>query len=195
MGSGSPREWRTLEVRGPGGVWRLAAGPFGMLRLALPGTGKRRFLEECERLWAVPRGEGAARGAGRRTHDPEVLCAEVAGWIREWGPEAAAYWHACPPPLDLRGSPFRVRVWKTLRLLPPGRLITYRELAERAGAPGAARAAGTAMRKNPLPLLVPCHRVVAASGPGRFGTAGLPLKLRLLRLEGTPFPERWSERA
>ena len=91
--------------------------------------------------------------------------------------------HAFPPPLDLRGSPFQLRCWEVLRKIPPGELIAYGELAELAGSARAARAVGSAMRRNPVPLFVPCHRVVASNGPGGFG-AGLAVKERLLRLEG-----------
>ena len=87
--------------------------------------------------------------------------------------------------LDLRGvSPFRRRVMETLvRSVPPGEVVTYGELALMAGRLGAARAVGTTMSRNPLPIFVPCHRVVAASGPGGFGP-GLQRKRDLLALEG-----------
>ena len=87
--------------------------------------------------------------------------------------------------LDLHGiSPFRRRVMETLvQLVPPGQVVTYGELALLAGRAGAARAVGTTMSRNPLPIFVPCHRVVAASGPGGFGP-GLQRKRDLLALEG-----------
>jgi methylated-DNA-[protein]-cysteine S-methyltransferase len=67
--------------------------------------------------------------------------------------------------------------------VPPGNVITYGELAVLAGRAGAARAVGTAMSSNPVPIFVPCHRVVAAGGPGGFGS-GLEHKRELLALEG-----------
>jgi methylated-DNA-[protein]-cysteine S-methyltransferase len=91
-------------------------------------------------------------------------------------------------PLDLAGlPPFRRRVMEILLTTKPGQTITYGDLALLAGSPGAARAVGQAMARNPLPILVPCHRVVAADGPGGFSLFGsLETKDRLLRLEGTP---------
>ena len=88
-------------------------------------------------------------------------------------------------PLDLADQPpFRRRVLETLaRRVPAGRVVTYGELAALAGSPRAARAVGAAMAANPLPIFIPCHRVVARTGIGGFGP-GLPSKRHLLRLEG-----------
>lgn len=87
------------------------------------------------------------------------------------------------------GSPFHVRCWDACRSIPRGQTRTYAWLAAEAGSPRAIRAAGQAMRRNPLPIIVPCHRVVAASGVGGFAGAAEPgctrvtLKQRLLELE------------
>ncbi len=87
------------------------------------------------------------------------------------------------------GSPFHVKCWDACRSIPRGQTRTYAWLAEQAGSPKAIRAAGQAMRRNPLPIIVPCHRVVAASGVGGFAGAAEPdcarvrLKERLLGLE------------
>ena len=79
-----------------------------------------------------------------------------------------------PGALKLRpdGTPFQERVWDALRAVPTGETATYAELAARAGAPRATRAVGQACARNPIPVLIPCHRAVGASGPG--GWAGLP---------------------
>lgn len=79
---------------------------------------------------------------------------------------------------------FRRRVLDALRTVPFGRTLSYGELARRAGKPGAARAVGTAMAKNPIPLVIPCHRVLAAGGRIGGFSAGLALKRALLSLEG-----------
>jgi len=73
---------------------------------------------------------------------------------------------------------------RILRGVPPGQVITYGELAERAGRPRAARAAGTFCARNRFAVLVPCHRVVAAGGIGSFGELGAAYKRRLLELDG-----------
>ncbi len=90
-------------------------------------------------------------------------------------------------PLDLEGiPPFHSRVYQAAQRILPGTTMGYGELAALAGSPGAARAVGQAMARNPLPLLVPCHRVLAAGGrPGGFNAPGaLTTKARLLALEG-----------
>ncbi len=87
-------------------------------------------------------------------------------------------------PIDLRkGSPFDRKVWKAIEGIPFGKTMSYGQIAERAGSPGAARAAGGACGRNPVPILIPCHRVVAGGGKlGGFG-GGLDIKRALLELE------------
>lgn len=80
-------------------------------------------------------------------------------------------------------TPFAAGTMEALRRVPAGTTVTYGGLARLAGRPGAARAVGNVMASNPVPLLVPCHRVVAAAGLGGF-SGGLDLKKKLLRLEG-----------
>jgi methylated-DNA-[protein]-cysteine S-methyltransferase len=90
-------------------------------------------------------------------------------------------------PLDLSGQgPFCRRVYELTRAIPAGETVTYGELAALAGEPAAARAVGQAMARNPFPLIVPCHRVMAAhGGAGGFSArGGVATKFRLLRIEG-----------
>jgi len=99
-------------------------------------------------------------------------------------------------PLDLsRVSPFGCKIGKTLRKVPAGQTLTYGELARRAGKPGAARAVGRAMATNPLPLLVPCHRVLPAGGGlgGYSSGDGVATKVRLLHVEGYVFDQRLQD--
>ena len=89
-------------------------------------------------------------------------------------------------PYELRGvTPFQRQVLQTLQSCPYGATLTYGELARQAGRPGAARAVGAAMAGNPLPLLIPCHRVTGAGGrlTGYSGGRGLASKKFLLELE------------
>ncbi len=87
-------------------------------------------------------------------------------------------------PLDLEGTPFQVAVWQELARIPFGTVISYKELARRIGNPGAMRAVGSANGKNPISIIIPCHRVIAADGSwGGYGW-GLPVKKQLLSLEG-----------
>jgi len=88
-------------------------------------------------------------------------------------------------PVDLEyETPFLERCALALRGVPRGEVVTYGELAALAGAPGAARAAGSFCARNRLGLFVPCHRVVAADGLGSYGSLGVAYKRRLLALEG-----------
>jgi methylated-DNA-[protein]-cysteine S-methyltransferase len=87
--------------------------------------------------------------------------------------------------LDLRGlAPFAEHVLAELARVPYGTTTTYGTLAAQAGAPRAARAVGTVMNRNPVPIVLPCHRVVGASGALTGYGGGLDRKVRLLRLEG-----------
>jgi methylated-DNA-[protein]-cysteine S-methyltransferase len=88
-------------------------------------------------------------------------------------------------PLDLsKLTPFQRRVAEVLRATQPGQTISYGEVALLVGCPGAARAVGQAVKANPILILVPCHRVVAANGPGGWSAFGSPeRKARLLELE------------
>lgn len=90
-------------------------------------------------------------------------------------------------PIDAKGTPFQQRVWKVLATIPPGYVISYGELARRAGQPTAARAVAQACGANPVPVLIPCHRVIRSSGElGGFG-AGIERKIALLAREGVTF--------
>lgn len=91
-------------------------------------------------------------------------------------------------PLELNGTDFQQRVWRELRAIPYGEVISYGQLAERLGKPGASRAVGSANGANPVPILVPCHRVIAANGELGGFSAGLDRKRRLLELEGALEP-------
>ena len=88
-------------------------------------------------------------------------------------------------PVDLNyETPFLLRCAEALRTIPRGEVVTYGELAALAGAPGAARAAGSFCARNHLSIFVPCHRVVSATGLGPYGSYGTGYKRRLLALEG-----------
>ena len=96
-------------------------------------------------------------------------------------------------PLAQRGTKFQLQVWAALRRIPYGDVRTYGEVARMVGRPGAMRAVGGACHANPIPVVIPCHRVVAAHGPGGFGS-GLETKRRLLSLEtgdAAPFGFEW----
>ena len=87
-------------------------------------------------------------------------------------------------PLAPQGTGFQRSVWEALCLIPYGETLSYGELARRLGKPGASRAVGLANGRNPLPIVIPCHRVVGSDGSLTGFGGGLPTKTKLLRLEG-----------
>ena len=86
-------------------------------------------------------------------------------------------------PMELDGTPFQQEVWAELSRIPYGETISYGELARRVGRPSAPRAVGQANGRNPIPIIVPCHRVLAGNGIGGYG-GGLKVKRALLAVEG-----------
>lgn len=86
-------------------------------------------------------------------------------------------------PLDLRGTEFQIESWKALGRIPYGKTISYGEQAQSIGNPKACRAVGSANGKNPIPIIVPCHRVVSADGSLGGYALGLKMKKQLLHLE------------
>lgn len=91
-------------------------------------------------------------------------------------------------PLDLRGSEFQLEVWRAVHAIPYGRTASYGDIAELLGRPGASRAVGGANHHNPVPIIVPCHRVIGSDGSLVGFGGGLRLKHRLLALEGIAPP-------
>jgi methylated-DNA-[protein]-cysteine S-methyltransferase len=90
--------------------------------------------------------------------------------------------------LDLRATPFQLSVYQILDEIPYGEAISYAEVARRLGRPSAVRAVGSANGSNPMPLIVPCHRVVAADGQLHGYAGGVDLKARLLAMESATRP-------
>ncbi|MDR1453505.1 MAG: methylated-DNA--[protein]-cysteine S-methyltransferase [Candidatus Margulisbacteria bacterium] len=90
---------------------------------------------------------------------------------------------------EISGTDFQIRVWQELRKIPKGQTITYAELARRAGRPRSARAAANACGANPLPVIIPCHRVVRSDGGlgGYSGAGGVKRKRSLLAQENGAF--------
>ena len=86
-------------------------------------------------------------------------------------------------PLVLQGTDFQKRVWTALQKIPYGETISYKKLAETVGSPKAVRAVGAASGANPIPIIIPCHRVIGQDGSLTGFGGGLPLKKRLLELE------------
>lgn len=127
-----------------------------------------------------------------QTHHPGALDAPIDAThphivaMREW---LQAYWAGRDPswrevPLDLHGSAFQRAVWQALLTIPLGRTKSYGEIAAQVGNGAVPRATGAAVGRNPVSILVPCHRVIGADGSLTGYAGGLPRKERLLQHEG-----------
>lgn len=161
---------------------------FATVEVALGSWTVARTMRGVCFLALDPRGAHAGLERWRSRHEPEARLvpdhaglAEIAAMLAEY---ARGDRTDLAHELDLRGSDFQLCVWRELIRIPYGTTRTYAEIARRIGKPGAARAVGMANGRNPVPLFVPCHRVVAATGLGGF-SGGLDHKRRLLALEGT----------
>jgi methylated-DNA-[protein]-cysteine S-methyltransferase len=149
----------------------------GLCRATLPAAARETALEQLGPGFAlVP--EAA-----------DALLASAAEALREYLRGRAA---ALDLPLDLSGVPrFTRRALLECRKVPPGETAAYADLARRVGSPRAARAVGQAMRRNPLPLFIPCHRIVGCDGALTGfggGTEGLAAKAELLAMEARQSP-------
>lgn len=155
--------------------------PIGPLAVACDAAGAVR---------GVSFGAGLERAMRREYPDAVMTAGEAPEAVRE---TLAAYFAGDVAALArmrwsldgaAAGDGFQARVWRALADVPPGRTISYGEMAKRAGDPGAAQAAGTALNRNPIPLVLACHRVVGADGAMVGFGGGLERKTWLLRHEG-----------
>ncbi len=156
------------EVKTEVGTFRIACNENGIARIAIAKGAPKEFENEYQKCFGVRPQAGRIPESFRR-----ALVKAAAG-------------RACDPvPIDLSTvSAFQLKVLNALRRVPRGAVRTYAWLAKKAGRPGAARAVGNTMARNPVPILIPCHRVVPASGGvGNYGL-GAALKRELLRREG-----------
>lgn len=155
----------------------IALGRLGPLWLAWDDAGIVALDQHAARVDAGRRTSEAA--LGRRERDvPDALAAPLEAFDRGEPVDLADL------PVVLEGPPFFVEVWRALRRVRRGQVRSYGGLARDVGSPRATRAVGTAMARNPLPLVVPCHRVIAdGSSIGGYAD-GVPRKVTLLALEG-----------
>lgn len=116
----------------------------------------------------------------------EELLADVIGQLNDY---FAGRLKTFTVPLDMRGTPFQQQVWEVLKEIPYGQLRSYKDISDRIGRPKAVRAVGGANNKNPVPIIVPCHRVIGADGSLVGYGGGLETKKTLLSMEGS-LPER-----
>lgn len=121
-------------------------------------------------------------------NDPAVERVRKPALFREAAAQLNAYFRgertAFDLPLEPEGTPFQNEVWSELRNIPHGETISYAELAERVGRKGSFRAVGAANGRNPLPIVIPCHRVIGSNGKLTGYAGGIEAKKKLLELEG-----------
>ena len=147
--------------------------PIGPLLLAADDTGLK-LIEFCSPRHPMQRGDDWREG------DNAVLRATR----EQLGEYFEGTRQAFDLPLAPRGTDFQREVWLELRRIAYGETISYAQLAVRIGKPSAVRAVGAANGRNPLPIVVPCHRVIGADGSLTGFGGGLPTKQFLLQLEG-----------
>lgn len=155
--------------------FRYLASPLGKLLLAGDEEGLRhlafdrgRYPVEPARDWEWDEGYALFSRTDRE------LRSYFAGSLRSFS-----------LPLAPVGTPFQLRVWNALLRVPHGKTLSYTELARRAGRPKAVRAAGAANARNPISILIPCHRIVGRDGSLTGYGGGLDAKRTLLELEGS----------
>ena len=149
------------------------ASPVGPLLIAADDVGLRAIEFQANRH-PVMRGGGWCEGA-----HPLIDLAS-----RQLGEYFAGTRRTFDLPLAPEGTDFQLAVWLELAEIPYGRTISYSELAARVRRPSAVRAVGAANGRNPLPIVLPCHRVIGADGSLTGFGGGLPMKRFLLELEG-----------
>ena len=156
----------------------IAWGPAGIAAVELPGSDDRSTRRRIER--SLPGAVEAAPPA-----DVAAAIAEITALMDGEPRDLASI------ALDMDAvAEFERRVYEVARSVPPGETITYGEIAARIGERGAAQAVGRALGRNPFPIVVPCHRVVAADGSLRGFSApgGIETKRRMLAIEGAGAP-------
>jgi len=171
----------------------LLVTPIGELTLVASSRGLRGVVwpgERGDRSRQRPASSDAtAPGQEPADVDPETMLRAAAEQLGEY---FAGTRTAFELPLDLLGTPFQLAAWEVLRGIPHGSTISYGEQARRLGDPRKARAAGSANGRNPIPIIVPCHRVIGGDGSLTGFAAGMEAKAWLLHHERSSTAARQS---
>ncbi len=156
------------------------SSPIGDLGLVVDAA------ERLVRIAFLPEGESLESRDGDELIDDPSRTARVEQQLSEY---FAGEREVFDLELAPEGTDFQKQVWKDLLDIPAGQTRTYSEIAQRLGRPGAARAVGRANATNPIPIVVPCHRVIGADGTLTGYAGGLPIKRGLLEIEGLQLSE------
>ena len=151
------------------GMFRTAASENKLVLISMPGESATCFDDKIAEKFG---GLIVEQGGSLNKKTETEIKAYLAGKLKKFTID-----------FEIDASPFQKKVLKFVSKIPYGKTVSYGEMALKLGNPRASRAVGTANARNNLPLIIPCHRVVAADGLGGYG-GGLPLKIKLLRHEG-----------
>lgn len=154
--------------------WCRHASPLGAMRLVARGDALAGLYFDGQK-------HDVAIGASWREEPRDPVLREAAREIDEYFAGRRSRFDVKLAP---QGTAFQKRVWRAIAAVPAGRTISYAELARRAGSPAAVRAAGAATGRNPISIVVPCHRIVGSDGSLTGYAGGLDRKRALLALEG-----------
>ncbi len=167
----------TLSIGGarPFGI-ECFAGPAGVREIRLHAGPLKRRARPKPAAGATRPTRGPLASRARAIRDRAL--AEIAAWSR--GRRTS---FTCPVDFAGQGTPFQRAVWHALLRIPAGETRSYAQIARAIGRPGAARAVGLACGRNPIPIIVPCHRVVGADGSLTGFSSGLALKALFLDIE------------
>ena len=161
--------WNTAHMESPAGQLSLAASEKGLVRL--------EFEDRVQKF------------------DPKRVMLQksqnaLAAYMRELHEYFSGKRRVFSIPLDLRGTEFQLQCWRALLEIPYGETRTYADIAREIGHPHAFRAVGMANNRNPVAIIVPCHRVIASDGTLCGYGGGLDLKRKLLEMEGATWRDR-----
>ena len=154
-------------------VCKFMASPVGKLKLVASEKGLVAILWENDNPRRVFLGE-------MKDDDRQPILVETERQLKEYFEGKRQEFSI---PLDMRGTPFQINVWEALLAIPFGETRSYGQLAKQLGRPSAARAVGAANGRNPLSIVVPCHRVIGSSGELTGFAGGLETKEQLLKIE------------
>lgn len=150
----------------------VAATDRGLCGISLPGEPLSQFKQSLEKKI------------------PDVTWLEDDEFLRPYSQEILEYLQKKRThftfALDIYGTTFQIKVWSALQTIPYGTTVSYAEIAKAISQPAAVRAVGLANGQNPIPIVIPCHRVIGKNGALTGYRGGLRLKVQLLRLEGLP---------
>ena len=174
--SGAIAKLYSQEIQTPVGVLRVAGSSAGVCRICFPRVRLDKWLSWFDRYYPE-----------RPIAGSQPLLKRVVQQLNEYFQGQRSHFGV---PLDLKGTPFQLRIWEELMRISYGTTVSYGEIASRVDRTGGGQAVGFAVGSNPVPIVVPCHRVIGHDGSLVGFGGGLSIKQRLLELERSREPIR-----